>query len=229
MEAGPVRAQDAVEQRPADIRREHPVVVRRRPGRVAEVPHAHPAGAVPQPVPHQPRDQAQVVILDQDPQAAGRRPVLAGLLGPGLGEQGVGEHLVVGEVGLPVAAEPGPELRLVGGVEKLVEQEPQGRVGHVVVGAAEDARRDVEHPHRDAVLVAVAAPLPGDHAVRVAERGADPGGADPGAERGQPVGNPGDHPAAAPAPGQRAVGAELVRDRAAVRRHEHALVHSPAG
>src|SRR4029077_19365192 len=44
-----------------------------------------------------------------------------------------------------------------------------------------------------------------------------------------PLGFPGDN--AAPAAGryQRAVGAELVRHRAAVRRHEHSLIHSPAG
>jgi hypothetical protein len=169
-----------------------------------------------------------VIVLDQDPQVAADFGSSARVRS-GLARQGVGEHLVVGDVGLPVAAEPGAELRLVRGVEELVEQEPQGRVGHVVVGPAEGVRRDVEHPHRDATLVAGAAVAPGDRAVRVAERGADPGGAGAVAERGQPVGDAGDHAAAAPAPGQRAVGAELVRDRAAVGRHEHALLHSPAG
>ena len=74
VKTGVVRAEDAVEQRPAHLFREQPVVVRRCPGRVAEVRDADVAGRPAQPLPQHPRGQAQVVVLDQDPRAAGRRP-----------------------------------------------------------------------------------------------------------------------------------------------------------
>ena len=153
-----------------------------------------------------------------------RKRGLAGFLG-----QGVGERLVVSQVRLPVAPELVAELRLVRGVEQQVVHEPQGRVGHVVVGAVKDGGRDVEHPHADAVAAGGRVKPRRGRAVRVAERGADPGHVGLRPERRQPFRHPGDHAAAAPLACQRAVGAELVRNRPAIRRHEDSLIHSPAG
>src|SRR5208282_5143514 len=107
---------------------------------------------------------------------------------------------------------------------------PQGRVGHVVVRAVEDLRRDVEHPHLHAVLVAgPGALLVRGRAVRVAERGADPGHFGLGRDGRQSGYHPGDHAAAAAHTRQRAVGAELVRNRTAVGRHQDPLLHNEAG
>ena len=90
VKAGPVRPEDAVEQRPAHVAGKHPVVVRRCPWRVAEVPDGGVRGAAAQPVTEQPRGQAQVVILDQHPQAARRRLIRdQHFLVQGLGERGL--------------------------------------------------------------------------------------------------------------------------------------------
>ncbi len=224
VEPGAVRGEHPVEDGPAHLLREHPVVVRRRPRGVAEVRDAGLARRVAQPLPDHPRRQAQVVILDQHPQPAGWRP------GRGLLRHGVGERLVVGQVGLPVTAELAAEPRLVRGVEEQVVQEPQGRVGHVVVGAVEGVGRDVEHPHRDSVPVAGPGVLPPrGRAVRVGQRRADPRHVGLRPEGRQAVRHPRDHAAAASPSGQRAVGAELVRNRPAVGRHQDSLLHSPAG
>ena len=138
-----VRAEDAVKQRPAHLEGKDPVIVRRRPWDMPEVPDAGVARHAVEPFPQHPGHQAQVVVLDQDADLRPRPPSR-----PGFFRQGVGERLTIGQVGLPVRRERQAELRLVRGVEQQVVHEPQGRVGHVVVSAVEDVRRDVEHPHR---------------------------------------------------------------------------------
>ena len=109
--------------------------------------HANVAGGVTQPFPQQPRGQAEVVVLDQGESA--RRGRLPAPRAPrqGLFGQRIGERLVIGQVGLPVAPELTAEQGLVRGVEQHVVNKPQDRVGHVVVRPVEGVPRDVEHPH----------------------------------------------------------------------------------
>ena len=246
VKAGVVGAEQAGQQGPAHLAGEQPVIFRRRPRRMPEVRDAGVACGVTEPFPQQPGHQAQVIVLDQHPGAAWRRPAVACCRG-----QRVGERLVVGLVRLPVALELGAELRLVRDVEQQVVQEPQGGVGHVVVRAVEGVRRDVKHPHGQAgprnplarvalarvplarvalARVALARVLPArDRAVRVAERGADPGHLGLGRHGLKARRHPGDHAAAAALTRQRAIRAELVRNRTPIRCHQHPLLHNPAG
>ena len=142
-----IRAEHAIKQGPAHLAGQQPVVAGRRPGGVREVRHANVAGGVTQPFPQQSRDQAEVVVLDQGASARRRRLLAPRALRQGLVRQRIGERLVIGQVGLPVAPELTAEQGLVRDVEQHVVNKPQGRVGHVVVRPVEGVPRDVEHPH----------------------------------------------------------------------------------
>ena len=122
-EPGVVGAEHAVEDGRGHVVRQHPVVLGRRPRRVLEV--RDPRLRVP--VAQHPRRQGQVVVLNEHPRARHR-----------LLRQRGRERLVVGAVGVPVAAELRVEHRLVGRVEEQVVHEPEDRVGDAVV-------RGVEH------------------------------------------------------------------------------------
>ena len=173
VKADVVRAEHAVEHGLAGLGGQYPVVIGRRPGRVREVRDAEVGLGAAQLVPKQSRGQAEVIVLDQRADARRGRAARRRLV-----RHRSGERLVIGLVGPPVPAEFPAEPRLVRRVEQHVVDEPQDRVGHVVVGPVEGVRRDVEHPDRD---VAGLPGFPGGGllarglAVRVAERRADPG------------------------------------------------------
>ncbi len=168
------------EQRVArDVVRQHPEVVDRCPRRVREVRDPQVRAQASQLL----GEQGEVVVLHQH----------LGALG-GLGRQRLGERLVVGLVGRPLAAEPGVERRCGRHRVEQVVDEPQGGVRDRVVRAVEGRRVDVEHPDRHAAgVVAVAVQpavldLAGSGAVAVGQRRADPDdvvAAEPGQPRHQ--------------------------------------------
>ena len=210
-ETGVVGAEYAVEDLPAHVVGEHPVVVRRRPRGVREMRDPHVRAQVGEHA----RDQGQVVVLDRRP---GRnRPLAPRVLG-----QRLGEGLVIGAVGLPLPGEGQPEVRPVRRVEQHVVHEPQRGVRDGVVSAVEDRRGDVEHAHAPAAWRPVQAHAavrggPRRGPVGVAERRADPQRVALLGDRGEP----GHHPAAA-APGRQPPAVvERERHRPPVGRDEH--------
>ena len=216
VKAGLVRAENAVKQRPAHLVGQQPVVVGRRPRGVMEVPDAGVAGGLAEPVPQQPRGQAEVIVLDQDPHAGaprfgrpGHRRKPRCRPGSTPSRPGTGGRTSAGSA-----------CRTAGGAGTTGSSWPRcctrGRRPRARCRASAPARRPGPRRPRPAR----------GRAVRVAERGADPGHVGLGRDGRQPRDHPGDHAAAAALPGQRAVGAELVGNRTAVGRHQHALLHT---
>ena len=135
-EAGVVGAQHAVENGAADVVGKNPVVVHRCPRRVREVRDADARHGVAQ----HPRDERQMVVLHQH--ARGRRRRCRGRPRVPPRTPRCRPRRTASRAGTRA------EARLDRGVEQQVVNEPQGGVGHRVVGALEGGGRYVKRAYR---------------------------------------------------------------------------------